>query len=68
MRTIDWCGPEGFEPSTNGSRVLVAETAVGFSYFFRTAKNKGLGVSAKPLINLLSLVGGAGFEPATPAV
>jgi hypothetical protein len=61
-------GPEGFEPSTNGLRVLVAETAAGFSYFFRTAKNKGPGVSARPLIHLQILVGGAGFEPATPAV
>jgi hypothetical protein len=36
-----------------------------FSYFFRTAKKKAPGISAKCLI---SLVGGTGFEPVTPAV
>jgi hypothetical protein len=35
---------------------------------FGTDKNERLGVSAKPLILLMFLVGGAGFEPATPAV
>jgi hypothetical protein len=34
----------------------------------RTDKNKGPGVAAKPSIHLPNLVGGAGFEPATPAV
>jgi hypothetical protein len=35
---------------------------------FCTRKDQGLGASAKPLIHLRNLVGGAGFEPATPAV
>ena len=40
----------------------------GFGHFLDTRKKKGLAVTRKSLIFNLILVGGAGFEPATPAV
>jgi hypothetical protein len=49
-----------------GSLTLVFEPA--FWYFFGTTMKKGPGISAKSLISNIVLVGGAGFEPATPAV
>jgi phospholipase/carboxylesterase len=60
--------PPQVAPMSTLVHLLVAETAAAFSYFFRTDKNKGPGVAAKPLTHLPNLVGGAGFEPATPAV
>jgi hypothetical protein len=39
-----------------------------FGTFFGTTKKKAPGISAKCLISNRFLVGGAGFEPATPAV
>jgi hypothetical protein len=42
-------GHEGFEPSTKGSRVLVAQTAADFSYFScHTDKKKGLAFPPSP--------------------
>jgi hypothetical protein len=41
---------------------------LAFWYFFSTANKKGPGISAKSLISNDVLVGGAGLEPATPAV
>jgi hypothetical protein len=40
----------------------------GFAYWLRTKHGAGQQVNAKLLFLLLFLVGGAGFEPATPAV
>jgi hypothetical protein len=39
-----------------------------FATFFGTTNKKGPGISAKSLFSKAVLVGGAGFEPATPAV
>jgi hypothetical protein len=41
---------------------------LAFWYFFGTTNKKGPGIAAKSLISNNVLVGGAGFEPATPAV
>ncbi len=43
-------------------RIRTKSVRVGFD------KKKGQSVTAKALISLSFLVGGAGFEPATPAV
>jgi hypothetical protein len=41
---------------------------IGLWYFFGSTNKKGPGISAESLISNRILVGGAGFEPATPAV
>jgi hypothetical protein len=41
---------------------------LAFWYFFGTTNKKEPGIPAKSLISNDVLVGGAGFEPATPAV
>lgn len=39
-----------------------------FGHFLDTTKKKGLTTNRKTLFSFTFLVGGAGFEPATPAV
>ena len=41
---------------------------LGFSYFFRTSKEKAPSVAAKCLFYLPNLVGAIGFEPTTPTM
>ena len=59
-----------FNPKNDGPSERAAGLSRGyeFPYYFRTAKKKAPGVSAKCLILLPNLVGAIGLEPTTPTM